>query len=163
MICDQRIIGKIFNSLYLVGMLLGSFIFGMISDQFGRLKAVILSIFVTAVSGALGAVVFNPVAFAILRITCGMGGIGCYMVSYVIAAETTLPSYKIITTTLVGIGFIFGELVLALEAYLIRDWVTLQLVAYLPMLILLGLYFILPESTRWLIARGETEHCRKVA
>jgi hypothetical protein len=54
-------------------------------------------------------------------------------------------------------GFIFGELVLALEAYLIRDWVTLQLVAYLPMLILLGLYFILPESTRWLIARGETE------
>ena len=84
-------------------MLLGSFIFGMISDQFGRLKAVILSIFVTAVSGALGAVVCNPIAFAILRITCGMGGIGCYMVSYVIAAETTLPSYKIITTTLVGI------------------------------------------------------------
>lgn len=152
-----------FNSLYLVGMLLGSFIFGMISDQFGRLKAVILSIFVTAVSGALGAFVYNPIAFAILRIACGMGGIGCSMVSYVIAAETTLPSYKIITTTLVGIGFVFGELVLALEAYLIRDWVTLQLVAYLPMLILLGLYFILPESTRWLIARGETEHCRKVA
>jgi OCT family organic cation transporter-like MFS transporter 4/5 len=90
-----------------VGMLLGSFIFGMISDQFGRLKAVILSIFVTAVSGALGALVCNPVIFAILRITCGMGGIGCYMVSYVIAAETTLPSYKIITTTLVGIGFSF--------------------------------------------------------
>ena len=55
---------------------------------------------------------------------------------------------------IVGIGFIVGELVLALEAYLIRDWITLQLVAYLPMLILMGLYFILPESTRWLIAKG---------
>ena len=96
----------------------------------------------------------NRFLFAILRITCGMGGIGCYMVPAVIAAETTLPSYKIITTTLVGIGFITGELILALEAYLIRDWVTLQLVAYLPMLILLGLYFVLPESTRWLIAKG---------
>ena len=51
-------------------------------------------------------------------------------------------------------GFIFGEMVLALEAYFLRDWVTLQLVAYSPMLILLGLYFVLPESTRWLIARG---------
>ena len=62
--------------------------------------------------------------------------------------------YSKIFLLLVGIGFIVGELVLALEAYLIRDWITLQLVAYLPMLILMGLYFILPESTRWLIAKG---------
>ena len=62
--------------------------------------------------------------------------------------------YSKVFLLLVGIGFIVGELVLALEAYLIRDWITLQLVAYLPMLILMGLYFILPESTRWLIAKG---------
>ena len=62
--------------------------------------------------------------------------------------------YSKVFLLIVGIGFIVGELVLALEAYLIRDWITLQLVAYLPMLILMGLYFILPESTRWLIAKG---------
>ena len=62
--------------------------------------------------------------------------------------------YSKVFLLIVGIGFIAGELVLALEAYLIRDWITLQLVAYLPMLILMGLYFILPESTRWLIAKG---------
>ena len=62
--------------------------------------------------------------------------------------------YSKVFLLIVGIGFIIGELVLAIEAYLIRDWITLQLVAYLPMLILMGLYFILPESTRWLIAKG---------
>ena len=53
-VCDESIILRIFSSLYLLGMLFGSFTVGIISDQFGRLKALILSIFVMAASGALG-------------------------------------------------------------------------------------------------------------
>ena len=81
---------------------------------------------------------------------------GCYMVAAVIAAESTLPSYKIYTTMMVSLAFPIGELVLTLEAYFIRDWFTLQVVAHGPMLILLVLFFILPESTRWLLAQGKT-------
>ena len=54
LVCDQQIIRTIFNSLYLLGMLFGSFFFGMLSDQFGRLKALILSIFAMGASGAIG-------------------------------------------------------------------------------------------------------------
>merc|ERR1712223_333894 len=54
-------------------------------------------------------------------------------------------------------GFALGEILLGLEAYYIRDWYTLQLVSYLPWAILLGLWFIIPESPRWLIAVGEYE------
>ena len=32
-----------------------------------------------------------------------------------------------------------------------RDWGTLQVVAYLPLLSLLGLWWLVPESPRWLI------------
>ena len=53
-------------------------------------------------------------------------------------------------------------MVLAIDAYLIRDWVTLQLVAYVPWLILLGLWFLIPESPRWLIASGRHEKAVKV-
>ena len=60
------------------------------------------------------------------------------------------------------VPFALGELVLAIDAYLIRDWVTLQLVAYVPWLILLGLWFLIPESPRWLIASGRHERAVKV-
>ena len=57
----------------------------------------------------------------------------------------------------IEIPFALGEILLGMEAYYIRDWYTLQLVAYLPWVILLGLWFIIPESPRWLIAAGEYE------
>ena len=36
-----------------------------------------------------------------------------------------------------------------------------QLVAYAPVFILIGLRIIVPESTRWLIATGRNEEARK--
>ena len=37
--CEELFLKSVFNSLYLGGMLVGSFIIGLISDKFGRLKA----------------------------------------------------------------------------------------------------------------------------
>ena len=36
-----------------------------------------------------------------------------------------------------------------------------QLVAYAPVFILIGLRIIVPESTRWLIAKGRNEEARE--
>ena len=62
-----------------------------------------------------------------------------------------LRSYRY--TTFIGIAieipFALGEMLLGLEAYYIRDWRTLQMVAYLPLLALLVLWFLVPESPRW--------------
>ena len=50
----------------------------------------------------------------------------------------TLLYYNIQYTMLIGIAieipFAIGEMILGLEAYYIRDWKTLQIVAYLPVL-----------------------------
>ena len=54
MTCDELYLRSLFNSLFLGGMLLGSFSFGMISDKFGRVKALILSIFLVGGSGLIG-------------------------------------------------------------------------------------------------------------
>ena len=57
-------------------------------------------------------------------------------------------------TVLVGMGWPIGEMILALEAYLIRDHITLQLVSHAPMfLVIIVIYFCVPESTRWLVSK----------
>ena len=51
-------------------------------------------------------------------------------------------------------GWPIGEMILALEAYLIRDHITLQLVSHAPMfLVIIVIYFCVPESTRWLVSK----------
>ena len=61
-----------------------------------------------------------------------------------------------------GIPFALGEVVLLLEALLVRDWRGLQLLAHLPLLLLLGLGWAVPESVRWLVARGRTQEARDI-
>jgi hypothetical protein len=57
--------------------------------------------------------------------------------------------------------FAVGESILGLVAVGIRDWKTLQIVCSVPIFALLLLYFILPESPRWLIATGRYEEAKK--
>lgn len=70
------------------------------------------------------------------------------MVAYVLTAEGSRDYHRILLNAIVGMGFAMGELLLGAEAYFIRDWKTLQIVAYAPPLFLIGLRFVLPESTR---------------
>ena len=54
MTCDDLYLQSIFNSLFLGGMLLGSFSIGIVSDKIGRVKALVLSIFLVGGSGLAG-------------------------------------------------------------------------------------------------------------
>ena len=59
----------------------------------------------------------------------GIGGIACFMVTFVICVEYVGAKYTMFTGIIIEVPFALGELLLGLEAYYIRDWVTLQLVA----------------------------------
>ena len=82
--------------------LLGSFVIGFISDSYGRLKAIIFSILVMCVAGIAESFVYNKILLAILRVIYGFFGQGCYLASFVLAAESTLPKYSVVITTLPG-------------------------------------------------------------
>ena len=63
---------------------------------------------------------------------------------------------------IVSVGWPIGELILAMEAYFIRDHLTLQLVSHVPMFLVIVVIFLgIPESTRWLISRNMYEQARK--
>jgi len=165
LICDRSGLRTIYNSIYMLGLLFGSYIFGWISDSYGRMKALMLSVLSVAIPGFLGAFCYGPMGlhfYAFLRFITGMGGIGCFMVCFVLAVEHVGYKYTMLIGIAIEIPFAIGEMILGLEAYFIRDWKTLQIVAYLPVLALLGLYFIVPESVRWLIGAGKIEEAKKI-
>ena len=65
-------------------------------------------------------------------------------------------------TFISSLGWIWGEMIFSLEAYFIRDWFPLQLTAYVPVILVLGLHFLIPESARWLISKGKIEEAKQV-
>ena len=100
--------------------------------------------------------------YGFFRFLTGIGGMSCFMVAFVICVEYVGAKYTMFTGIIIEVPFALGEMLLALEAYCIRDWYTLQLVAHCPLIILLGLYFVVPESPRWLLATGRFEEAKKV-
>ena len=66
------------------------------------MKAVVFSILVMSVSGIAEAFVYNKILLAILRVIYGIGGQGIILASFVLAAESTLPKYSVVITTLPG-------------------------------------------------------------
>jgi len=171
-LCSSEWKRTIYSALYMFGMLFGSYFFGWVSDSFGRLKSLMLAIVTVSVGGLLGAFCtgdgitdelgtgWGIHLFGLLRFITGMGGIGSFVVAFVLLVEHVGRKF----TTLVGIAieipFALGEAFLGLEAFFIRDWQALQVAAYLPILGLLGLWWLVPESPRWLIGTGNFEQAK---
>ena len=56
---------------------------------------------------------------------------------------------------LINIPFPLGELLLGMEAYIVRDSQDLQVLAHLPIFVVFLFLFYLPQSPRLLLASGE--------
>ena len=140
LVCERAGLRALVNTSFMLGLLLGAYFIGWFSDRHGRVPALKLGILLVSISGFCGAFCSGPVGliiFSILRFITGVGGMACFMVSFVLIVEHV--SYR--STMMVGIGinipFALGELLLGLEAYFIRDWRTLQMVAHGPLIALL--------------------------
>ena len=142
----------------MVGLLLGSFVFGLASDKFGRMKTMMVAIVIVTVSGAFGAIPgAGPVWFTMMRFITGFGVKGLFMIAFVMTVECVGPKAATLLGILINVPFAVGGMVFAWEAYNFRDWYSLQLVGHLPTLLLLCLWFFVPESPRWLIASNQPD------
>merc|ERR1719336_1200927 len=83
-------------------------------------------------------------------------------ICFVLAVEHVGYKFTMLVGIAIEIPFAIGEAVLGIEAVIVRNWRGLQILAYLPLLALLGIYWLVPESIRWLISNGRTEEAKKI-
>ena len=140
LVCDRAGLRTLVNTTYMLGLLVGAYLIGWFSDRHGRVPALALGLLLVSISGFSAAFCSGPlglIVFSVLRFITGIGGMACFMVSFVLIVEHV--SYR--STMMVGIGinipFALGEFLLGLEAYFIRDWRTLQMVAHGPLIALI--------------------------
>ncbi|XP_063301329.1 organic cation/carnitine transporter 2-like [Pelobates fuscus] len=161
LVCENDWKGPLTTSMFFVGVLIGSFVSGQISDRFGRKKVLFATMAVQTGFSIVQVFSVNWEMFTVLFVIVGMGQISNYVAAFILGAEILGKSVRIIFSTLgVCIFYAIGYMLLPLFAFFIRDWRMLLLALTIPGLFCIPLWWIIPESPRWLISQarfGEAE------
>uniref|UniRef100_A0A6Q2X1T7 Solute carrier family 22 member 6 n=1 Tax=Esox lucius TaxID=8010 RepID=A0A6Q2X1T7_ESOLU len=161
LVCDFRSLKETGQTIYMGGVLLGSVIFGGLSDRFGRRFLLLFSNLLMAVGGTCAA--FSPSfpVFCVFRFITGMAISGLVLNSFSLIVEWIPTRIRTVVGTATGYCYTMGQLILALVAYFIRDWRWLMLAVSLPFYIsfLYSWWFL--ESARWLVLNRKSEQAVK--
>lgn len=91
LVCDRAWLRATGDSLFMVGVMLGSMIFGCLSDKFGRRPIFFLSLVIQLVGGILVAVAPEFISYVIFRLIVGSTTSGVFLVAYVIGKSLSVP------------------------------------------------------------------------
>ena len=81
---------------------------------------------------------------------------------FTLNVELVGNKYKTIVGLLYQLPFAIGEIIIGLIAIGVRDYEMFSIVLAIPCFVMLGLYFIIPESPRWLIEKKRYKEAASV-
>ncbi|MBT2512439.1 aromatic acid/H+ symport family MFS transporter [Arthrobacter sp. ISL-30] len=157
----------VLGSYALMGVMVGALAAGAVGDFLGRRKLMLINIVWFSVGMALTAMATSTAAFGILRFLTGMGVGALVATAGAVVAEFAPPGKRNFFNAIVYSGVPAGGLLASLLAIVlagVTDWRGLFLIGALPLVILFPLaYLKLPESPRWLLARGLAEQAQQLS
>ncbi|MGZ3280736.1 MAG: MFS transporter [Caulobacteraceae bacterium] len=140
------------------GMMIGTILFGMVGDKKGRRPTLMTAVLLFAVPTIAMAFIQSVPIMTVLRFIGGLGLGGCMPNAAALLAELTPQRNRpmAVTSGIVGIpigGTLGGFIASAVPA---EHWQNLYLLAGLiPVAIAVLMFFVMPESPRYLAVREE--------
>ncbi|CAM6095034.1 unnamed protein product [Calypogeia fissa] len=152
------------SSAVFVGVLLGSYCWGILSDNRGRRYAFLATALFTTVFGLLSA--WSPAFWFLLLSRAFVGfGLGGASVAFSLCMEFLPTKGRGFWLVFLEAFWTVGSIAEALLAWIIIpniNWRWLVAVSALPFILLLAFYPVLPESPRYLMMKGDGEGARKI-
>ncbi|KAL5011132.1 hypothetical protein ScPMuIL_013437 [Solemya velum] len=128
----------------------------------GRKKALVVSIVLHCASSIAQPFSPNYAALVSLRFITGASTVALLLLSFVIGIEFIGPQKRIWAGVVIEFFWCIGLFLDILAAYFLRDWRMLQLVVSVPTVLFLSYFWLVPESARWLLAKGKNEKAEKI-
>ncbi|XP_054853671.1 organic anion transporter 3-like isoform X2 [Eublepharis macularius] len=157
LVCNLQPLKNLAQSLFMAGVLVGAFIFGDLSDRFGRRLILIWSLLLVAVMGSGAALSAGFATYCVFRFLSGVG-ISGFLLNYICLSLEWVPTrYRATVIATQSYCSTAGQVLLAGLAYGIRNWRWLQLAISAPFFCFFAYSWWLPESARWLLANNKHE------
>ncbi|GIY74832.1 organic cation transporter 1 [Caerostris darwini] len=162
LVCDKGHLPSLLLTLQNVGSLIGTPIYGILSDRYGR-KILFLALAVVVSSTEIASVLVNDfIIFAILRAINGSVLPSMFTSAFILISEIVAPGMRAHMHGVINCSWTFGLCALSLVAYLARSWVILGIVSAACGFAILLYWFFLPESPSWHISQGRYEDAAKI-
>ncbi|XP_045769740.1 organic cation transporter protein-like [Maniola jurtina] len=135
-------------------------IVGFTSDRWGRRFALSLNVVNTAWVGVLRYWADTYYGFVISEVVEAAIGSGAFSCAHILVMELVGPKYRVAAGATLNTFFSLAQVLMALAAWAIPNWRTLTLVLYVPQLITICYYWMMPESVRWYLSKGRYEDAK---
>ncbi|MFK0047420.1 MFS transporter [Streptomyces sp. NPDC090741] len=156
------------GSYALMGVMVGALIAGAVGDHIGRRRIMIAGIIWFSVAMGLSSFATSITVFGVLRFFTGIGVGALVATAAAMIAEFAPPHRRNVYNAIVYSGVPVGGVLAAVMALLTSggdsSWRTLFLFGAAPLVVLLPVTLLrLPESPKWLLARGHTERAHQLS
>ncbi|XP_074506507.1 solute carrier family 22 member 13-like [Sebastes fasciatus] len=162
LICDKAILVQVMQAVFMVGVIVGSVVFGLFADSFGRKRATQITLVILLTFTVTTALCPNVYLYLASQFMVGVGGGGYRINSVILATEWIGPSKRSWGSCAPTLFGAVGQCALAGLIYAIRHWRVAQLIAAAPAAVAALYIWFIPESARWLLSRGRTEEAKQL-
>ncbi|XP_075920761.1 solute carrier family 22 member 7 [Petromyzon marinus] len=161
LVCEHKALNHLSLTLFMAGVMLGSLVFGYLSDRYGRRNALLGSYVLNAVTGTAAAWAPSFSSFTAMRFLLGVSLSGIIVNTLSLSVEWLDQGHRTFAGTSGGFAWSTGNMALGLLAYLLRGWQQLQLVVTSPIYFCILTWWFIPESPRWLLVRGRAREAHR--
>ncbi|KAL2077662.1 hypothetical protein ACEWY4_027166 [Coilia grayii] len=163
LVCDEAWKAPFTLTVFIIGVLVGSFCSGILSDRYGRKITYFSAKAMETICASILAISQSWEMFCALYFIIGVMQISGYCTAFILGSELLSKSARVSFGILgVCLCFATGYAILPLFAYFIRDWRTLQLALSVLGFLYIPLWWYIPESPRWLITQGRLQEAEAI-
>ncbi|XP_055695059.1 organic cation transporter protein [Lutzomyia longipalpis] len=162
LVCEKEYLKNVAEMFFLLGVATGGIISGYLSDKFGRKTMLFNSAFLQTIFGIALYFADSFEIYLALRTLLGLVSVSVTYAGLILAIEYVDGKWR----TIAGMYNLFplpiSYMMISGIAYLTQDYKVLQLCIGLPGIFLCFLWFVVPESPRWLLCKGRISEVKEV-
>jgi len=162
-VCGNRVYADWIKSCYYVSVILSVYIHGALADRFGRRPVYIGTGIGLLFATLFSAKAWSPESYVIARMTVAYFMFGYSLVMYTICIEVVGPSARSKANFMYSLIYGLGTFIMSypLASVWGSNWRTLEMACFwYTAICMLPTIFLIPESFRWQLIKGQPEKAR---